>query len=294
MPPPGRAAGPVSADRKGETMNPIFALNRTVAPHRDLDTFLDLARTVGAAGVEIRNDIEGQEFANGLPARDLKSRIEAAGLAIASINALQRFNHWTAERGREARRVIEYAGACGAPGLVLCPVVGAGDGRSERQLAQDLRRSLRELRPILAANGVLGLVEPLGMPDSTLRFQDPAVEAIGDIDGFADFALCHDTFQHFRCGDTVFHPERTGMVHISGVVETALPREELTEPHRGLVDEDDRCGTIEQLRRLLASGYSGTVSFEPFDPEVQRLTNPAAALGDSIAHVRRALAAGPP
>jgi 2-keto-myo-inositol isomerase len=270
-------------------MNLTFALNRTVAPHRELEAFLELAREVGATGVEIRNDIEGQEFANGLPARELKSRIEEAGLTIASINALQRFNAWTAGREREARHLIEYAGACGAPGLVLCPVVDAGDGRSEAQLAEDFRHSLRELRPILASNGVLGLVEPLGMLDSTLRFKAPAVEAIGDINGFADFALCHDTFQHFRCGDTAFYPEHTAIIHISGIVETSLPREALTEPHRGLIDENDRCGNVEQLRHLLTRGYRGFVSFEPFDPKVQCLKDPAAALGGSIAYIRRAL-----
>ncbi|TIP27754.1 MAG: xylose isomerase [Mesorhizobium sp.] len=271
-------------------MLPRLALNGTVSPFRDLAAFLDLAREAGVQGVEIRNDIEGRELADGTSAGELASRIADAGLTIASINALQRFNDWDRERAAEARALIEYAGACGAPGLVLCPSVDHANGRSPAQLAKDLRHSLRELKPILAANGVVGLVEPLGMIDSTLRFKAPAVEAIGEIDGFRDFALCHDSFQHFRCSDTAIFPEYTGIVHISGVVEKGLPRETLTEPLRGFVGDDDICGNIEQLRILFRGGYDGFISFEPFDPALQRLDDPRPPLKASIAYLHSSFA----
>jgi 2-keto-myo-inositol isomerase len=275
-------------------MDLCFAINRTVSPFRDLDGFLALARQAGVQGVEIRNDVEGREFADGTPASELKARVADAGLAIASINALQRFNDWNAERAAEARAVIEYAGACGAPGLVLCPVVDAADGRGPAQLEKDLRRALLELKPMLGANGVVGLVEPLGMVESTLKFKAPSVEAIAEIDGFADFALCHDTFQHFRCGDTALFPEYTGIVHVSGIVERTLPREALKEPHRGFVDGDDISGNVEQVAVFLDRGYAGFISFEPFDPAVQRLDDPCAALAASMAYLRSALASARP
>ena len=65
-----------------------FALNRTCAPHLSLADFIALAQAVGVSAVEIRNDIEGQEFANGMPAAELKQRLEDAGLKLASVNAL--------------------------------------------------------------------------------------------------------------------------------------------------------------------------------------------------------------
>lgn len=267
-----------------------FAINRTVAPFRDLASFLALARGAGVEGVEIRNDVAGQEFANGIKPAELAARVADAGLAIASINALQRFNDWDAARFSEARALIEFAGACGAPGLVLCPVVDAADRRGPAQLEADLRRSLRELKPILADNNVTGLVEPLGMPASTLKFKTPAVEAIGDVEGFGAFALCHDTFQHFRCGDTTFYPKHTGMLHVSGIVRRGVAREALVEPDRGFVDSGDIAGTIEQVSILLGQGYGGFISFEPFDPAVQSLEDPEPKLVASIAHIYSAVA----
>lgn len=271
-------------------MQPRFAVNRTIAPFRDLGSFLTLARGAGAEGVEIRNDVAGQELADGTKPAELAARVAGAGLAIASINALQRFNDWNATRAAEARTLIEYASACGAPALVLCPVVDAADGRSPAQLEADLRRSLRQLKPILADNGITGLVEPLGMPASTLKFKTPAVEAIADVDGFCAFALCHDTFQHFRSGDSAFYPQHTGMLHVSGIVRRGVEREALVEPDRGFVDAGDIAGTVEQVTILLDRGYGGFISFEPFDPAVQALNDPGPALAASIAHLRSALA----
>ena len=133
-----------------------FALNRTVAPKLPLAAFLVLARKVGASAVEIRNDIKGQEFADGTPASDLKRRISEAGLDVASINALQRFNDWTPERERNAISLIRYAAGLGAPGIVMCPVIDADHGWSDAELEAKLRQSLKALKPIYADHGVIG------------------------------------------------------------------------------------------------------------------------------------------
>lgn len=70
-----------------------LAPKRTCLPHRPLADFLALARAAGVGAVEIRIDIAGQEFANGMSASDLKAMLADAGLRLASVNALQRFNH---------------------------------------------------------------------------------------------------------------------------------------------------------------------------------------------------------
>ena len=77
-----------------------LALNRTCAPQMPLSQFIALAAGAAVSAVEIRNDIEGREFADGTPAAEVRARLEAAGLAVASVNALQRFNDWTEERAR--------------------------------------------------------------------------------------------------------------------------------------------------------------------------------------------------
>lgn len=246
-----------------------FAINRTVTPQRKIDDFLAVAKASGAVGIEVRNDVPGREFADGTPAIDLAARIAEAGLSVASINALQRFNDWSREREREAVRLVGYAQELGAPGVVLCPVVKGGHGLTDISAAAKLVKALRALKVIFADHGVTGYVEPLGMLDSTLRRQELAVVAIDEVDGGNVFSICYDTFQYWRARDDKLFPERIGLVHVSGVARTDLCREALTEPDRGLVDEHDITGTVEQLNRLCCAGYGGFISLEPFDPTVQ-------------------------
>ena len=262
-----------------------LAINRTTAPGLPLDAFLALAREAGAEAVEIRNDIAGREFADGTPAAEVRARIEGAGLAVASINALQRFNDWTAERKREAAALAAYARDLGAPGIVLCPVVDEAAGWSEAEAARRLRDGLRGLAPILADAGVLGYVEPLGMKGSTMKRQAEAVAAMEEVGGAA-FQLCYDTFQFFRCGDDRLYPEQIGLVHVSGITRGDLAPGNLTEPDRGLVGPEDRVRNLSQLADL--PGYSGFVSLEPFDPVVQSDPALARKLAASLALLRSA------
>lgn len=280
-----------------------FAMNRTCAPQLPLDDFIALARAAGVSAVEIRNDVPGQELLDGTPAGDVRARLDEAGLRVASVNALQRFNDWTPEREIEARNLISYAAALGAPGVVMCPVIDEEHGWSEVELATRLRHALRRLRPLFADHGVTGYLEPLGMRGSTLTRQAQAVEAVADVDGWSDFAICHDTFQFFRCGDERTFPERIGLVHVSGISRRDLAPSGLSEPDRELVFVDDRVGNVSQLRELMTAGYHGYISMEPFSPEIQQdpalgirlpasFNYLAAALGVQPASVQRDVGAG--
>ena len=247
-----------------------FSLNRTCSPDMTLAQFIALATAVGVEAIEVRNDIVDREFADGMDAAELRAAVSAAGLGFASINALQRFNDWGRNRAEEALNLVQYAAVLGAPGIVLCPVVDVAHGWSESELEEKLRRSLRMLRPILLDHGVTGYVEPLGMKGSTMKRQRTAVSAVTDVAGWDAFRICHDTFQFYRCGDTQMFTEQIGLVHISGIDRTDLRPDELTEPDRGLVFGNDRVGNVAQLQSLLAAGYRGFVSIEPFNPMVQQ------------------------
>jgi 2-keto-myo-inositol isomerase len=262
-----------------------LALNRTCAPHLPLADFIALAQAVGVTSVEVRNDIAGQEFADGMSASDLRAHLADAGLTLASVNALQRFNHWTPDREAEARALIAYAAALGAPGLVLCPTHMPGDDQGHADLVQ----GLTALKPILADHGVTGYVEPLGMRHSTMSHQAQAVAAVDAVDGWANFALCYDTFQHFRASDDALFPERIGLMHISGIARPDLTPSELTEPDRGFVFAGDRVGTVARLRTMMDAGYSSFVSMEPFSPETQQDPQIRARLQASLDHVRAAV-----
>lgn len=262
-----------------------FALNRTCAPQLALPDFISLATAVGVPAVEIRNDIEGREFHDGTPAAEVRARLRDAGLEVASVNALQRFNEWTVARSKEAEAIVAYAAALGAPGVVLCPVHNEDHGWTAAEAEKNLRDGLRQLRPILQAHGVIGYVEPLGMKGSTMKRQDMAVAAVSDIDGWDAFQLCYDTFQFFRCGDARLIPERIGLAHMSGITRSDMAPAELTEPDRGLIFVGDRVNNISQLRALRAAGYDGFISMEPFNTDVQRDPNLAAHLRASLEYV---------
>jgi 2-keto-myo-inositol isomerase len=267
---------------------PRFALNHMTAPRLGLRDFFGLARTLGLSDVEIRNDLVGNAILDGTPAADVKRLAEAAGVSIISINALQRFNEWTVECESEAIELAAYAKACGAKALVLVPV-NDGSGRANGERQGNLRVALKALKAILTEHGLIGLVEPLGFEICSLRSKREAVEAIRSVDGPGVFRLVHDTFHHHLAGEPEIFAELTGLVHISGVVDPNVSVAEMRDPHRVLVDHEDRLGNVAQIRALLASGCEGPFSFEPFAPSVHDLESPVAAVQSSMEFIRASL-----
>lgn len=267
---------------------PSFALNHILAPSLRTGAFFALCRAVGATGAEIRNDLRGNAIMDGTSPAAVAADAEAAGVRILTINGLQRFNSWTAERAAEAIGLADYAQAVGAGALALVPL-NEGTGTEDGVRQRDLAIALKALKPILDDHGIRGFVEPLGFETCSLRLKSEAVAAIGEIDGFGTFGLVHDTFHHHLAGETEFYPAHTGIIHISGVVDPAIPIRGMRDEHRVLVDARDRLGTIEQLRLLSAAGIDVPLSFEPFSPEIQTLSDPAAPLAESIGFIRTAM-----
>ena len=99
----------------------------------------------------------------------------------------------------------------------------------------------------------------------------------------------HDTFHHAVAGGGPIFPEYTGMVHISGIVAPDVPLSELEDPMRVLVDAGDKIDNVGQVSELLAAGYDGPISFEPFAEQVHSLTDPTAALLQSFQYVEAEL-----
>lgn len=268
-----------------------FALNHMAAVRLPLAAFFALARDVGIVEVEIRNDLAGTAILDGTLPEDVRAQASAAGVNILSINALQRFNSWDAERAAEAAVLADYARNCGAAALVLVPL-NDGSGREDGARQRNLRKALRELSPILSARGLTGLVEPLGFESCSLRSKREAMAAIVSEGG--PFKLVHDTFHHHLAGDGELFAEATGLVHISGVTDARIGVAEMRDSHRVLVDGDDRLDSIGQVRALLAAGYQGPLSFEPFATRICTSTNPGPALRASRDFVVESLRASAP
>ncbi len=270
-----------------------FALNHIAAPRLRFAGFAALARSLGMDSMEIRNDLPGVEIADGTPAAQVRAEAESAGVAILSINALQRFNVWDGAREADAVALAAYARDCGARSLVLCPLNALDDRRGEAERRRDLERALAALKPILLDHGLTGLVEPLGFEESSLRLKRTALDATDAVDGGRAFAVLHDTFHHHLAGEAEVFPARTGLVHISGVEEPGLSCAEMRDGHRVLVGARDRLGNLEQIRALVRGGYAGLLSFEPFAQSVQDMGDVAPALRESMAHVRAGAASEP-
>jgi 2-keto-myo-inositol isomerase len=69
------------------------------------------------------------------------------------------------------------------------------------------------------------------------------------------------------------------------VVDPAVGVDAMLDAHRVLVDGRDRLENLPQIRALLAQGFDGPFSFEPFAAEVHALNDPEAALRESMAYV---------
>jgi 2-keto-myo-inositol isomerase len=260
-----------------------------VAPGKNHAAFFDLAGTLGLDAVEIRNDLPGVAILDATPPAAIRQDAQRRNLTILSINALQRFNQWSPARDAEARALCAFAAGCGAEALVLCPVNDHAFTPSEGQRLAGLERALAGLRPILEEAGLIGLVEPLGFAECSLRLKSEAVAAIDAVGAAPVFRLVHDTFHHFVAGEEALFPERTGLVHVSGVANPAVAAGEMRDPDRVLVDGADRLGNVAQLRALLRGGYGGALSFEPFSPKVHASPDIVADLRASIRILTQAL-----
>ena len=270
-----------------------FAINRISAPHMPYADFAAMSQRLGVGAVEIRNDLKGVELTDGTPARQVADATQGHGLTLRSINALQRFEQFDAAREAEAVALAKYAVESGTQALVLCPTNDTRDARSAEQRHADLVNALGRLQHILADHGLTGLVEPLGFEECAVRRKSQAVRAFEELGASArgTFKLVHDTFHHHLAGEDLFFAEWTGLVHISGVDDKAVTVADMRDGHRVLVGSADRLGNVPQLRKLLAAGYAGYASFEPFAAEIAEAKDIESRLASSMAYLQDAVIA---
>ncbi|MFO1033777.1 MAG: TIM barrel protein [Hyphomicrobiales bacterium] len=257
-----------------------FALNHIISPRQSLPEFFAMAKALGCTDVEIRNDMKGAAIANGISATEVRAAADRAGVKIITINALYPFNVWEGDMPERAAKLARFAADCGAEALVMCPL---NEGKPVSR--ESLVAGLKAVKPILQAHKLTGLVEALGFHFSSMRTKAEAISAIKEVGGEGTFKLVHDTFHHHLAGEKEFYPEWTGLVHISGVSDSKIAVNDMLDAHRVLVDDRDRLGNIPQIKTLLAAGYTGPFSFEPFSAEVQDLADHAAALKASMDYI---------
>ena len=271
----------------GEVMLP-FALNHMTVPGMPTDAFLDLAAALGCVGVEFRNDLPAALFDAKAP-EDVRIKAKANGIRILALAEVKAFNDFSDAKLDEARALMEIAVACGAEAISLIPR-NDGHGLSDGERQANLQVAVRELRPLLEAFGLIGLVEPLGFEPSSLRDKSEAVNAFEAVDGTGRFRLVHDTFHHHLAGGGSIFPEHTGLIHISGVVDPGLDIRDMRDEHRVLVDHRDRLKNVAQIEAFMNAGYAGPISCEAFSRSVHSFTDPKAELSGSFDFIASCLA----
>lgn len=243
-----------------------FSLNHMLCPNVTAETLIDYAVQLGLDAVELRNDIDSNSITSFEQAKAIGEKAKTAGVRILTINALYPFNQWDDELKAKTETLAELAEACGAEALVLCPR-NDGTPRTKEQVYE----ALTQIKPILDKHHLTGLIEPLGFPFSSLRTKAEAVEAIQTL-GFQDtFKIVHDTFHHKGADEKTYFPKQTGLVHISGVEDREITFEGMLDEHRLLIGENDRLDNVGQIKDLIAAGYQGYFSLEPFSEPVWTL-----------------------
>jgi len=267
-----------------------FALNRIACPSLGLEDFFKFTADLGLSKVELRNDLPGGAVIDGMPPASAAELAQRHGVSIISVNALQKFNLKAVEAKNQAdlEKLLELAAALRCAAIVMCPNNDTQDHRDARSRVEETVSALMAFGPSFTKRRILGWVEPLGFPESSLSSIVVAEEAIKR-SGFDCYRIVYDTFHHYLGPDTgddidpAFASRQAGLIHVSGV-ESSIPKEKYRDEHRVLLSSADRMGSREQIARLVALGYAGDISFEPFSADVQRMSRDAlaAALRKSI------------
>ena len=258
-----------------------FSLNHMVAPKLGYNAFFDLALRLGVTAVEIRNDIPTALMGN-KNAKSIAALAKDKGITIINVNALQRWNQWSKAKADEAKKLAEYTALTGAKNLILVPTNDKKFRPSTEERLDGLRVALAGLKSILKDHGLVGCAEPLGFEECSLRLKSEALAAIDDVGGAKRFKVTHDTFHHFVAGEKDVFGARTGLIHVSGVVDRKYTIATMRDAQRCLVDANDMIDNKGQVQRLMADGYKGYVSFEPFSSDVHKSKQIARDLARSM------------
>ncbi len=258
-----------------------FSLNHMVAPKLGYAEFFDLALSLGVNAVEIRNDIPTALMGN-KNAKMIGKLARDKGITIINVNALQRWNQWNKAKADEAKKLAEYAALTGAKNLILVPTNDKKFRPEHEARLEGIRMALSALKDILKDHGLIGCVEPLGFVECSLRLKAEAIAAIDAVGGAKRFKVTHDTFHHFVAGEARVFGSRTGLIHVSGVTDKKYTVDTMRDAQRVLVDANDMIDNRGQVQRLMADGYKGYVSFEPFGPEVHKSKQIARDLARSM------------
>ena len=237
-----------------------LSINQIVMKNSSFDEFITFTKKLNIQNIEIRNDIKTNLVRENEPQK-IKDICDNHSIRILTINALQKFNIWNEQRKNELIELCSFANKASIWAVVLVPLNDGSFPKEEDQINL-LRSSLKNISVILNEFNIMGLVEPLGFTQSTLRKKSIAIKVIEEIKS-TNIKLLHDTFHHKLAGENNFYFDKTGLVHISGVSDY-YRKSELTDDYRTIIEKNDLIENINQIEKFLNNGYNEFFSFEPF------------------------------
>ena len=237
-----------------------FALNQIILPNKPFEDFINFSKKLNIKSIEIRNDIKTNLIEENDPIK-IKNICEENSINILSINALQKFNIWNKDRENELISLCKYADKANINAIVLVPLNDGSISAHEEQI-ELVEKSLINIIRILEDFKVIGLVEPLGFKQSSLRLKSITINIINSLQS-KKLKIVHDTFHHALANEHDFFPSLTGLVHFSGV-SNIYNNIELKDDHRSIVENNDIISNLNQMKTLVNSNYKGYFSFEPF------------------------------
>ena len=253
--------------------NGELGINRIMQPGMSIASFLRLASRCGFSSIELRNDLPDDRVLGDESAADIMTVSRETGVRILTVNAMQRFNdpQLFDRKIIELGQLIYEAKQVNCSRIIFCPVNDPKDRRGAAEQQDDLVAALQCYAPTLRQHSVTALLEPLGFPICSMRFKRQAADAIRESGLHRVYGIVHDTFHHYLSGETELFPEETGLIHTSGV-RPGKEMSEITDDDRIFVDADDCMGNREQIAAMIAQGYGGPISYEPFSREVQEMS----------------------
>lgn len=245
-----------------------FCINRKIAPSLTIEEFFKVVKKCGLSKVEIRNDMPSGKILDDLTVDQFNALTKKYGIDVVTINALYPFNlpSARAELTKKAEDMLNIAKQVNCQAVIMCPY-NEHDVRTPEQREADTLDSIKYFSQLFAKYGILGLVEPLGFPISSLRSYVLAGNLIKSAK--SPFKLVLDTFHHHLAELPIDKFNETidvnliGLVHLSGV-EDSRPVDKLTDEERIMLSKHDVLKSKEQVIELEKLGYKGIYAFEPF------------------------------
>lgn len=259
-----------------------LCINRKSAPGLSLADFLKLTHDLGIHHVELRNDlgkeVDNKNILDGMSYAEVNELLTKYDIEVEDINSLGNTDDPSLREKNlgSLDEMISIAKHIGAKKILFCPVMDKYDSRSDIEKFDDGVETIKDYSKTLKENGMSGLFETLGFPESSIRTPFRALNIIESAN-VNNFKVVADLFHWFMGGvtkedlDNELDINKVGLIHIS-TVEIEKPKSELTDQNRVLLADPshDVVNAYEMIKWFDAHNFKGLYSFEAFSDELRK------------------------